>query len=264
MDFTGNSLPLSSTGLGEALDVLGVGAEEAWTVLTVETGGCGFLRDRRPLILFERHIFHHQTGGRFDLTHPSISSPRPGGYLGGAREYDRLQEAIALSRTAALNSTSWGMAQIMGFNAGLAGFSSAEEMVGAMMNREDQHLVAMARFLRARSLHKALAAHDWPAFARGYNGADFAKNQYDARLGAAYRRLEQGPLPDLTTRQAQMLLMFLDIDPGAIDGIAGRRTRSAVVRFRQERGLPVSDAIDDQLVVALLASVGAGGVVAPA
>jgi hypothetical protein len=35
-------------------------------VLTVETLGSGFLPDRRPRILFERHFFPSETKGAFD------------------------------------------------------------------------------------------------------------------------------------------------------------------------------------------------------
>jgi hypothetical protein len=37
-----------------------------WLVVVVETWGCGFLPDRRPGILFGRHVFNAHTGGRFD------------------------------------------------------------------------------------------------------------------------------------------------------------------------------------------------------
>src|SRR3954463_1938556 len=122
--FAGLASPLSQVGLEHVLDLLGVEAPDIWAVLAVETKGCGFLADRRPLILFERHVFHRRTGGAFDASHPGISSTAPGGYLGGSREYLRLDEAIALDRSAALNSASWGIGQVMGFNARIAGFDS--------------------------------------------------------------------------------------------------------------------------------------------
>jgi peptidoglycan hydrolase-like protein with peptidoglycan-binding domain len=50
----------------------------------------------------------------------------------------------------------------------------------------------------------------------------------------------------------QVLLMFLGFEPGTIDGIVGKRTRSAILRFREEHGLGTSDEIDDTLVAALL------------
>jgi N-acetylmuramidase len=140
MDFRGTAVPLLSDGFGQALDILGVAAPEVWTVMAVETGGCGFLSDRRPAILFERHIFHRQTKGAFDTTHPGISAPTAGGYLGGSAEYGRLAEAVSLNRAAALNSASWGIGQIMGFNAAAAGFQTTDLMVTAMMNGEDAQI----------------------------------------------------------------------------------------------------------------------------
>ena len=77
-EFVGKSLALSSDGLAKAAQSLSVQAPEVWCVLSVETSGCGFLADRRPQILFERHIFHRLTGGRYD--DGDISDPTPGGY----------------------------------------------------------------------------------------------------------------------------------------------------------------------------------------
>ena len=80
---------MTSAGVAGAADVLSVSAQEVWTVIGVETAGCGFLADRRPQILFERHIFHRLTSGRFD--DGDISDPTPGGYgATGAHQYDRL------------------------------------------------------------------------------------------------------------------------------------------------------------------------------
>ena len=256
-DFTGAAAPISEQGLDQATQLLGTGAAEIWTVLAVETNGFGYLADRRPAILFERHIFHQQTGGRFDAGDPSVCSNKPGGYLGGAREYGRMAQAIALDRRAALNSASWGIGQIMGSSFAAAGFTSVEEAVDAMMQSEDNQLTSMARFVRSAGLHGALANHDWTGFARGYNGPDFARNQYPARLAGFFQKFTAGPLPDVRVRQTQALLTFLNIDPGAIDGVAGKRTRSAIVQYRAPNGLGNSDEIDDSLIAALYASVAA-------
>jgi hypothetical protein len=253
--FVGAAAPLTQAGLDRALERLGAEAPDLWSVLTVETRGCGFLANRRPLILFERHIFRRRTGGLYDATHPSISSSTPGGYFGGIREYGRFEEALALDRTAALESTSWGIGQVMGFNSTAAGFPSADEMVTAMAGGEDAQLSAMANFLCAHQLHEALADHDWVAFARGYNGPDFARNQYAERLLAAFSAFSNGPLPDLNVRQAQVLLMFLGVDAGAVDGILGKRTRSGIRQFKERSGLPPTDDIDDTFLAALTAAV---------
>lgn len=110
--FQGAATALSSDGLNRAAGNIGVHAPEVWTVLGVETSGCGFLPDRRPQILFERHIFHRLTGGQYD--DGQISNPTPGGYGAyGAHQYDRLALAITKDRNAALQSASWGIGQIM-------------------------------------------------------------------------------------------------------------------------------------------------------
>ena len=261
-DFTGAAAPLSADGLARSLDILGVGAAEVWTVLTVETSGFGFLPDRRPLILFERHIFSRQTKGIFDAAYPLISSTDPGGYAGGAREYQRLHSAIALNQHAALNSASWGIGQVMGFNSNQAGFDTVEAMVEEMVRNEDAQLKSMAHFMRAAGLDQPLRNHDWPGLARAYNGPAFRQNRYDTKLADAYQKLASGPLPDLRIRRAQALLTYLGIDPNGIDGIAGNATRQAVARFREQSRLAHSGEIDDDLIAALRDAVDAAAVAA--
>ena len=259
LEFAGRGVPMTALGLAECAETLGVHAPEVWAVLTVETRGCGFLPDRRPLILFERHIFHRETAGRHDAVAPDISQPTMGGYGGGgAVQYERLLRAIALDRRAALRSASWGIGQVMGFNAEEAGFASAEAMVTAMSDAEDVQLRAMVGEIVTRKLHRSLGVHDWTSFARGYNGKDFAVNQYDTRLAAAYSRFAQGLLPDLTVRAAQIYLVYLGFDPGPVDGTLGRRTRSAVVDFQQRQGLTSSGNLDDPTLEQLRVRAGCG------
>jgi hypothetical protein len=250
--FAGTALPLDQDGLAQVVDTLDTGQAELWAVLTVETAGCGYTRDRQPRILFERHKFSQATGGRFDVDYPDISNPVAGGYGSLDAQYDRLQRAIALNRAAALDSASWGIGQIMGYNAPAAGYASSKDMVAAMMASEANQLLAMAHFLQDKALVAPLRRHDWAAFARGYNGAAYAKNQYDKRLNAAFHKYTAGPLPDLRTRAVQMLLTYLGYSPGAIDGLAGKLTYAALTDFRQKQSSPASDAIDDAVVGALL------------
>src|SRR5262245_16124668 len=65
LEFAGSGLPLDQDGVSQVTNKLGVEAPELWTVVTVETRGCGFLSDRRPVILFERHIFARETQHKF-------------------------------------------------------------------------------------------------------------------------------------------------------------------------------------------------------
>ena len=83
--FRGKALPLNQEGMAEVIERLQTTVAELWAVLTVETRGCGFLPDRRPMILFERHIFSRETNHQFDNAHPDISNRKTGGYgPGGA------------------------------------------------------------------------------------------------------------------------------------------------------------------------------------
>ena len=253
LEFTGKSLAITSNGFAEAANDLGVKAPEIWTVLAVETSGCGFLPDRRPPILYERHIFHRLTGGRFD--DGDISDPSPGGYgPAGAHQYDRLASAIARDRNAALQSASWGLAQVMGMNFRLAGFNGVEDMVSALCDSEDSQLLALAAFLKSSRLDNSLRIHDWTSLARGYNGPNFAANQYDTKLRGEFQKFSTGPLPDITTRAAQLYLTFRGFHPGPVDGVAGSRTRDALSQFQQANGLPVTGIADDATLTALTPS----------
>jgi hypothetical protein len=107
---------------------------------------------------------------------------------GGAHQYDRLDEAIALDRKAALQSASWGMFQILGSNYAACGFPGAEDYVTAMCVSEASQLDAFAAFCRHGGLDRFLRAHDWTQFALAYNGPGEAANDYDTKLAAAYRR----------------------------------------------------------------------------
>jgi hypothetical protein len=136
--------------------------------------------------------------GRFD--DGDISDPEPGGYgLRGSHQYERLAKAIEKDRPSALQSTSWGIGQIMGENFVLAGFNSVDEMVTAMSESEDQQLGAMGEFLLNSRLNVPLQTHDWTSFARGYNGPHYAINRYD-----------------LNVRAAQLYLAYLGFHPGPL------------------------------------------------
>ncbi|MBF0497967.1 MAG: DUF3380 domain-containing protein [Deltaproteobacteria bacterium] len=251
-NFIGTALPLSEEGMSEVIDKLKVSIAELWAVLNVETRSCGFLADRRPTILFERHVFSRETNHKFDVSNSDISNPQSGKYgSGGAHQYDRLNSAIKLDRIAALCSTSWGIGQLMGFNAKIAGYTDVQEMVTAMMASEDQQLLGMAGEIIHNNLDRALQRHNWAAFARGYNGPAYAKNDYDTRLAAAYQKYALGPLPDLLIRSAQIYLTYLEYHPGPADGIMGRFTRSALNDFQGEHNLPLTDVIDDSVILTL-------------
>jgi hypothetical protein len=83
-----------------------------------------------------------------------------------------------------------------------------------MVAGEDEQLGAMATFIVGKGLALALQRADWTTFARGYNGADFAKNHYDDKLQEEHAALVAHGLPDLHLRAVQLRLMFRGFDPG--------------------------------------------------
>ena len=252
LEFAGSGLPLDEDGVSQVTDQLGVGQPELWSVITVETRGCGFIADRRPVILFERHVFALRTNHQFDAAHPDNSNRTAAGYgATGGHQYDRLQAAIALNRQAALESASWGIGQVMGFNADVAGYSDVEAMVTAMMQSENDQLMALTNFIISNGLKNALSNHRWADFARGYNGQNFAINQYDKKLANAFQRFSQGGMPDLQARAAQLYLTYLNFNLGTIDGFAGTNTFVALNQFQQQQGLPVGNEVNDEIVTAL-------------
>lgn len=254
--FEGKARPLTEKGLTEARRALGVDLATLWAVMTVETRGCGFLPSRRPVILFERHIFHRLTGGRFDARAPDLSDARAGGYgPGGDAQHERLRRAVALDRRAALESTSWGLGQVMGFNAQAAGYRSVETLVRAMRLGENSQLKAMIGFIRGHGLAAVLKRRDWAEFARRYNGTDYQRNQYDRHLALAHARYASGPLPSVSVRAAQMYLSFLGYQPGTVDGWFGTHTQRAVQQYQRARGLAVSGQLDSPTLASLARAV---------
>jgi uncharacterized protein (TIGR02594 family) len=252
--FQGAGLPLTDDALAAAAQKLGCGVAEIWAIAFTETDPPygGFLADKRPQILFERHIFSRLTNGRFDATNPNISNPRPGGYgAGGAHQYDRLSQAMSLDESAALQSASWGIGQVLGENYREAGFASPEELALQLFASEDQQLIAVANEIVADGAARALATHDWKTFARIYNGPNYAQNDYDTTIRTWYEKFSGGASPDLRIRTAQLYLMYLGFEPSDIDGSFGRRTRSAMNEFQSHKGMPVTNDLDDPTFAAI-------------
>ncbi len=239
MNFQSKGMPLDERSISQSADLLKTSPRALWTVLLTETNGFGYLADRRPRILFERHYFQRLTSGRFDAVAPDLSAKEPGGYRGGQAEYERLTRAIALDETAALQSASWGIGQIMGANFAMLGYSTVQQMVRDFVDSEAAQLFGMAKFIISKKLATAIQQQDWAAFAKGYNGPDYQKNQYDTKLASRYDWLAQSQI-DLSLRRAQAALLYLGYQPGAVDGLAGNKTRAALQSFQQQNQLAAS------------------------
>jgi len=165
-----------------------------------------------PAIQAIRHI---ESGGnpravRFETR---VFQDRTGRTVEG---HDRaaFQRAYAINPTEAVNSTSWGWFQVMGFHGFPEMYGGPAEAVRAF--DADPEGVGIALFKRwmarpgAAAAKRAAAALDFAGFANVYNGCSLAPGAshpcttYQTRMRAAYERALLGTLP--VTRAAATAL----------------------------------------------------------
>ncbi len=199
------SLMLRNSDLVAAAARLDVPLATIYAVNEVESKGKGFLDNGKPVILFERHVMYRQLAkaqhpnedqdelkrhaNQLAAANPALVNAKPGGYVGGTAEHQRLAMARLIDDTAALESASWGAFQIMGYHWKRLGYASVQAFVAAMSASESQQFEAFTRFIeKDPSLLKALKARKWAEFAKLYNGPDYLRNLYDTKLQRAYER----------------------------------------------------------------------------
>lgn len=191
---------ISDQELRDLASEMGVDYATVKAIQMVETGGRkGFLRDGRPRILFEGHVFWRELKKR----NINPEEHRPGNedilytrwvkthYKGGANEYKRLDKAIKIHEDAALCSASWGLFQIMGNNYPYCGFDSVKDFVKAMYKNEGEHLRAFFKYIsheQINCIQYLKPASIWEKFARAYNGPGFRRNNYHNKLKDAYEK----------------------------------------------------------------------------
>ncbi len=200
--FTTNDLFLSEKDLKDFAKQYNLELAAVKAVNEVESSGKGFLLNRKPKILFEGHVFWQQllkrgikaerilTSKNRNVLYPKWTKSF---YQGGAKEYDRLNQAINIGsnpkiKEAALASASWGSFQIMGYHAISLGFSSVQDFVDKMYLHESEHLKAFGKFLEVNNIMKDLRNKNWAKVAEKYNGKSYKLNKYDQKLAKAYEK----------------------------------------------------------------------------
>lgn len=181
----------------EVAKELGADVAAIKAVVEIEAGKShnGFWSEDHPVINFDLSMYR-QAAKRFgvDLKKARKKSPvifnKPDTRKYGsqqAAQQARLDAAMAINKDAAIEGTFWGMFQIGGFNWKKCGTSSREEFVELMSRSERDQLELFAHFLQNTGLDKYLKSKNWSAFARGYNGASYARRGYHTRLAKAYK-----------------------------------------------------------------------------
>lgn len=135
----------------------------------VETGGKGFDdKTGKILIQFEPVWFKRKASyapsGKWSVNKVDVQ----------AREWEAFNDAYAKDARAAMESTSIGLGQIMGFHYGRLGYGSVGQMWDDAKTGIEAQVGQLVRFIDTdKRLQEALRTHDWHAVATIYNGAHY-------------------------------------------------------------------------------------------
>lgn len=167
---------------------LGCTVKQLHAVAAVESSGGGFDKQGRPKILFERHIFHRLTEGRWSPC--SFSQPKGGGYADSS--WVKLAAACGCAPDAAFSACSWGRFQVLGSHWHTLGYASPFELAHSTVASEAAHFDLLARFIEHNGMEDELRslstdADDNRPFASLYNGPGYRNFDYHEKLAAAMR-----------------------------------------------------------------------------
>jgi hypothetical protein len=273
--FQGRAERIDDLDIPRIGSVIGVGEDEVHALMEVEAGSSGFDSQDRPKMLFEPHVFYRNLSGEnrelAEAKGLAYRGWRPGNYPRDS--YPRLTDAMEIDPEAALKAASWGRGQILGENYAICGYPTVFDMVQAFMDDEATHIAAMIEFIVANNIDDDLRAHRWEAVARVYNGPGYAKHNYHGRLAAAYARWSRIKDTPWDVRSGEVSLPILRFGHygfvvdhlqesleakgypvGALDGDFGPATRSAVLEFQADNGLPTTGEVSADTWSLLLSS----------
>lgn len=181
-----NAPAVNSADMTAFASRLGCTVKQLRAVAAVESGGSAYDKNGRPKILFERHLFHRQTGGQWSVS--SFSNPTGGGYNDDS--WDKLGLACGKDPDAAFASCSWGKFQVLGLHWSKLKYASPYDLAFSTVANEAAHFELLARYIEAFGLTDELRAlsrdpDDCRAFAKGYNGPAYERFAYHTKLAAA-------------------------------------------------------------------------------
>lgn len=165
-------------------------------VCMVEGSGVGFSAlTGRIIIQFEPEWFKRKC--EHWKEHAANSVWFNNGIAAQGKEWMAFNDAFKIDPDAAMQSTSIGMMQVMGFHYNDLGFKTVDEMWDHAKIDEAHQLDLGIRFIKTNPrLDTALKVKDWSTFEYYYNGSGsklLAKKlkviPYDLRLKAAYNKI---------------------------------------------------------------------------
>ncbi|MBS0031600.1 N-acetylmuramidase family protein [Chitinophaga sp. 22321] len=189
---------ITATEFERSARIIGCETAVIRAVAKVESNGAGFDAQGKLKILFEPHVFWKQLQAqgidpdRHKTAYADVLYKEYRQEHGPYNiQWQKLNRAKQLQETAALQSASYGMFQIMGFNFKAAGFTNVYAMINAFTISEDEQLKGFINFIVANKLSADLREKDFTAFARKYNGPAYAKNAYDVKIRQYYQQFAQ-------------------------------------------------------------------------
>lgn len=153
---------------------LGVEPAAIKAIAYIESNGVGFYDNGNVKIRFESQF----------LTRYQVAQKVVPNY------FTTFSAAYAYNQESAILSTSFGIFQIMGFNYKAAGYSTVKGFYIAMDRSAIAQLNAFCGFIEKNDLAKYLRDKNWAAFAYRYNGAGYARNNYDTKLETFYNKFK--------------------------------------------------------------------------
>jgi len=161
--------------------------------IEVESGGRGFDKNTGKIIIqFEPAIFRQKVRnapeGAWCKNKVDVQS----------REWIAFNNAFKLNPNAAMESTSIGIGQVMGFHYKRLGYTSVGEMWDDAKTGLDRQVWQMAKFIATDNrLVNALRLKNWHLVATYYNGAGYrqlaakiGREPYDISMQKAYEKYQ--------------------------------------------------------------------------
>jgi hypothetical protein len=173
-------------GLAESI---GIEYAALMAFISVESGGAGFVNGR-IVIQFEPTWFRKKApfapSGLWSINKVENQ----------IAEYKAFSDAFKKNPDAAMQATSWGLGQIMGYHYGRLGFKTVGAMVDAFKTGDYQQVKGMVKFIATSpALLKAIKSKNWHLVAVNYNGGGYMelakkydREPYNISLEKAYKK----------------------------------------------------------------------------
>ncbi len=162
-------------------------------VVEVESSGVGFNPPTGKIIIRFEPSWFKRLSKQANATITEAWNTTP--FENQAAQWIKFNNAFSVDQNAALQSTSIGMMQVMGFHYRELGFDSVGAFWDYGKASEANQLELGMRFIKSvPALYTAMKDKNWPVFAYHYNGALYRENNYDTRLLTAYNKHKQNEI----------------------------------------------------------------------